>query len=70
MSHREAWINARQIYIAATVWAMVVGGLMAAGAKLLAIESGDVASIGLLGAFGAAGFVIWFSARESGRRRS
>lgn len=67
MSHRaqEPWINARRTYVAAAAWAVIVGGLMAVATALLGMGADDVAPIGLLGGFGAAGFVIWFSARES-----
>jgi len=38
---------------------------MAGAAALLGMNADDVAPIGLLGGFGAAGFVIWFSARQA-----
>ena len=67
MRHRaqEPWINARRTYIAAVAWAVIVGGLMAAAAALLGMDAGNITPIGLLGGFGAAGFVIWFSTRQS-----
>lgn len=62
---QEPWIHSRRTYVAAASWAMVVGGLLAVVAALLGMDIEDVATLGLLAGFGAAGFVIWFSTQVS-----
>ena len=50
-------------YIVASIWAVVVGSLMAVVAAWLGEDRDDVALIGLLGGWGAAAYVLIFATR-------
>ena len=50
-------------FVVASVWALIVGLLMAGGAAMLGEPASHVWLIGVLGGIGAAVYVLYFAAR-------
>ena len=64
MAQQSVWKEGRLLVAVAVVWALLVGGLMAAVAAFFGADEPNLLLIGILGGLGSGAAVFFFSSRK------